>query len=215
LTPSGQDRGARETGRIEAFSDGVFAIAITLLVLDLKVPKPAELGAAGLLSALGKQWPAFLAYLTSFATILVMWVNHHKMFNHIHRTDDAFLFLNGFLLLFITFVPFPTSLVADYLQHRESRTAAAVYAGTYEALAIAFNLLWSYASRSGSLLAPQVDLVQVQAIRKQYATGPFLYLVAFALVFVSVPASLVMCLLLAVYWSLTGCLAVFHKAPSA
>jgi len=104
--------GARETGRVEAFSDGVFAIAVTLLVLDLKVPKPGDLGGESLLSALARQWPAFLAYLTSFATILVMWVNHHKMFNHIRRTDDRFLFLNGLLLLFVTFVPFPTALVA-------------------------------------------------------------------------------------------------------
>ena len=195
--------GDRETGRVEAFSDGVFAIAVTLLVLDLKVPKPGDLGGASLLSALSRQWPAFLAYLTSFATILVMWVNHHKLFNHIRRTNDTFLFLNGLLLLFVTFVPFPTALVSAYLRHPEARTAAAVYAGTYEAIAIAFNLLWKYASAGRRLLGPRASLVEVDAITRQYRVGPISYLVAFVLAFVSVPASLGICMLLAVFFAFT------------
>ncbi|HEY6931227.1 MAG TPA: TMEM175 family protein [Thermoanaerobaculia bacterium] len=199
-----KERGERETGRVEAFSDGVFAIAVTLLVLDLKVPLPADLGRQSLLAALTRQWPTFLAYLTSFATILVMWVNHHKMFSHIHRVDDRFLFLNGLLLLFVTFVPFPTALVADYLRHPESRIAALIYAGTYEALAIAFNLLWNYVCASGRLLSPHASLARVRAMRKQYMTGPLLYAIAFALCFYSVAAGLAFCILLAVYWALTG-----------
>jgi uncharacterized membrane protein len=126
LTSPGEEQGPKETGRVEAFSDGVFAIAITLLVLDLKVPKAAEVGPEGLLPALFRQWPMFLAYLASFATILVMWVNHHKLFNFIHRTSDAFLFLNGLLLLFVTFVPFPTALVSEHLRDSQARTAAAI-----------------------------------------------------------------------------------------
>jgi TMEM175 potassium channel family protein len=194
----------RETGRVEAFSDGVFAIAVTLLVLDLKIPKPNELGGGDLLLAVARQWPTFLAYLTSFATILVMWVNHHKMFRHIRRIDDPFLFINGLLLLFVTFVPFPTALVADYLRHPQSRVAAAIYVGTYVALSIAFNLLWGYAASSRRLLAHDANLAEVAAIRRQYRKGPLLYAVTFALVFVWVPAGLLSCLLLAVYWALTG-----------
>jgi uncharacterized membrane protein len=214
--PPPEDRGERETGRVEAFSDGVFAIAVTLLVLDLKVPHPADLGPQSLLAALTRQWPTFLAYLTSFATILVMWVNHHKMFSHIHRVDDRFLFLNGLLLLFITFVPFPTSLVADYLRHPESRVAALIYAGTYEAIAIAFNLLWNYVCASPRLLSPHASLSRVRAIRKQYMTGPILYAIAFALCFYSVSAGLAFCMLLAVYWALTGWFAARpeHSAAS-
>ena len=194
----------RETGRVEAFSDGVFAIAVTLLVLDLKIPKPSEIGGGDLLLAVAGQWPTFLAYLTSFATILVMWVNHHKMFRHIRRIDDPFLFANGLLLLFVTFVPFPTALVADYLRHPQSRVAAAIYVGTYVALSIAFNLLWGYASASRRLLAHDANLAEVAAIGKQYRMGPLLYAITFALVFVWVPAGLLLCLLLAVYWALTG-----------
>jgi len=185
-----------------------------LLVLDLKVPKTAELGPGGLLPALSRQWPMFLAYLTSFATILVMWVNHHKLFTHIRRTNDAFLFLNGLLLLFVTFVPFPTALVSEHLRDSQARTAAAIYSGTYEAIAIAFNVLWGYAASGRRLLGARANLAQVQAITRQYRMGPVLYAVAFALVFVSVPASLTMCALLALFWAFTGSLAVFQKEPS-
>jgi uncharacterized membrane protein len=209
-TPSG---GPKETGRVEAFSDGVFAIAITLLVLDLRLPKSAELGARSLWPALAAQWPTFLAYLTSFATILVMWVNHHRMFNWIHRIDDIFLYLNGLLLLFVTFVPFPTSLIATYLTSPKGRSAAAIYAGTYEAVAIAFNLLWNHAARNGHLLGPKASAKQVRAITQQYRTGPILYVGALVLALFSAEASFAYCLLLAVYWSLTGSLAFFGREP--
>ena len=201
----------RSTGRLEAFSDGVFAIAITLLVLDLKVPTPAALGDAPLGPALVRQWPTFLAYLASFATILVMWVNHHRMLDHLRRADGTFLFLNGLLLLFVTFVPFPTSLVAGYLLLPQARTAALIYAGTYVALAIAFNLLWSYATAGGRLLSRNTDPARVRALSRQYRTGPALYVAAFLLALWSPPASFLFCLLLAVYWAFSGALAVFSR----
>jgi uncharacterized membrane protein len=193
--------GEKETGRVEAFSDGVFAIAITLLVLELKVPK----GPPGTLAAsLWKQWPAYLSFLTSFATILVMWVNHHMIFNHIRRTNGAFLFLNGLLLLFITVVPFPTALVSDHLQTPDAKTAAAVYAGTYFVIALAFNALWRYASAGMRLIDPRSDPRQVEAITRNYRVGPASYLAAFLLVFVSVSASLGLCAALAVFWAVTA-----------
>ena len=207
--------GPKETGRVEAFSDGVFAIAITLLVLDLKVPKVAELGARSLWPAIAAQWPTFLAYLASFATILVMWVNHHRMFNWIHRTDDVSLFLNGLLLLFVTFVPFPTSLVATYLTSPQGRSAAAIYAGTYEALAIVFNLLWNHVARDGRLLGAHASPTQLRAITRQYRTGPILYVGALVLALFSAEASFAYCLLLAVYWAFTGSLAFFRKEPAS
>jgi len=146
----------------------------------------------------------FAAYLTSFATILVMWVNHHKLFNLIRRTNDTFLFLNGLLLLFVTFVPFPTALVSAYLLHPQARTAAAVYTGTYEAIAITFNLLWNYASARRRLLGSRASPAEVDAITRQYRVGPVSYLAAFVLSFVSVPASLGICMLLAVFFAFTG-----------
>src|SRR6516165_3656149 len=121
---------ASETNRIEAFSDGVFAIAITLLVLDLKIPRDTS-GGARLSQLLIAQWPAYLAFLTSFATILIMWINHHRIFTLVARSDDRLLFYNGLLLLGVTIVPFPTSLVSEYLRGDGARTAAFVFNGTY------------------------------------------------------------------------------------
>ena len=142
---------SNDTARIEAFSDGVFAIAITLLVLDLKVPRELHEGQT-LTSALAHQWPAYVAFVTSFLTILVMWINHHRMFTLIGRADDRLLIFNGLLLLGITVVPFPTSLVAEYLGHDGQRTAALVYNGTFIAIAICFNLLWHCAASNSRLL---------------------------------------------------------------
>ena len=190
----------KETGRVEAFSDGVFAIAITLLVLELKVPKGPE---GALLSSLAAQWPAYLSYLTSFVTILVMWVNHHAIFNHIRRINGAFLFLNGVLLLFITAVPFPTALVSDHLLGRDARTAAAVYSGTYVLIAIAFNALWRYASAGRRLIDPRSEQAEIDTITRNYRLGPASYIAAFILAFLWVPASLGLCLALAVFWAVT------------
>ena len=93
----------KETNRLEAFSDGVFAIAITLLVLELKLPTTQDLEQKGLVAYLLGQWPMFLAYITSFATIGIMWVNHHRLFTHIKRADHNLLLLNLLLLLIVTF----------------------------------------------------------------------------------------------------------------
>src|SRR5258708_8358745 len=113
----------KETGRIEAFSDGVFSIAITLLVLDMKVPQPADVEQGSLLAELLKQWPVYLAFLASFFFILILWINHHPLFTAIRRSDNNLMLLNGLLLLGVILVPFPTSLVSEYLLHRDQMTA--------------------------------------------------------------------------------------------
>src|SRR5438105_9560046 len=119
---------------------------MTLLVLDLKVPH-AVTGGDSLASGLARQWPAYLAFITSFATILIMWINHHRMFHLIGHADDRLLLYNGALLLGVTAVPFPTALVAEYLGHPGERLAAAVYNGTFIVIAVFFNLLWHGAAR--------------------------------------------------------------------
>lgn len=100
-----------ETARVEAFSDGVFAIAITLLILNVQVPSPS---AGHLLAALARQWPTYVSFLISFAFIGIMWVNHHRLFNHIRRCDNTLMFLNLLLLLGVAVVPFPTALLAAH-----------------------------------------------------------------------------------------------------
>jgi uncharacterized membrane protein len=193
----------KETGRIEAFSDGVFAIAITLLVLDIKVPRELP-ESARLIDALLAQWPAYFAFVPSFATIGIMWINHHRLFNLIKRSDQMLLVLNGLLLLGITFVPFPTALVAEYIGHPDERVAALVYNGTFVVTAILFNVLWHYAAYKNRLLDPRSDPRAVQSITRQYAFGPLIYLVAFGLAFFSATASLVMNMLLALSFAIPG-----------
>ena len=199
MAVEGEVGAAKETGRLEAFSDGVFAIAVTLLVLDLKVP---AVGGGGLAAALLAQWPAYLAYLISFLTILIMWINHHLLFRQIARTDHTFLLLNGLLLLAITVVPFPTAVLAEFIRGPDARSAALLYSGTYVAIAVAFNLLWRHASREGRLLDGKADLRVVRAISQGYRFGPLLYLAALLLAFVSVAASVALCALLAVFFAL-------------
>src|SRR6516165_10270503 len=121
---------SKETGRIEAFSDGVFAIAITLLILDIKVPRASE-SSVGLGTLLLRQWPAYVAFLASFAKIGIMWINHHRLFTHIVRSSHALLLLNSLLLLGIVVVPFPTALVAEYFGHEGEHLAATLFSGTF------------------------------------------------------------------------------------
>ena len=149
----------KETGRVEAFSDGVFAIAITLLALNMKVPGRADLAGmhATLFDALLAQWPAYLAYLISFLTVLIMWVNHHRMFRNIRRTDHSFMMLNGLLLMWVTLVPFPTAMLAEYINHPYARVAAAVYSATFVLIGVTFTALWWYASSGNRLLATNHD----------------------------------------------------------
>jgi uncharacterized membrane protein len=190
-----------ETGRIEAFSDGVFAIAITLLVLDLKVPSPSDHG-PGLAVLLLRQWPSYLAFATSFAFIGIMWINHHRLFTLIRRSDHMLLLLNSLLLFGVTVVPFPTSLLAAYIGRRDQRVAAMVYNGTYVVTALFFNLLWRYASYENRLLDRNADPKAVSATHQAYAYGPLLYLIAFGLATISVPASLGMNVALAIFFAL-------------
>jgi uncharacterized membrane protein len=192
-----------ETARIEAFSDGVFAVAITLLVLNIKIPTAVPSGPS-LLLLLARQWPTFLAFVTSFATILIMWVNHHRIFTLIGRPSEALLFYNGVLLFGVTVVPFSTALVAQYLGYPGQRTAAAVYNGTYVLIAILYNLLWRTASKRGRLLRHDADPHAVAAINSSFGWGVPIYTIAFALAFMNVTASLILNLLLAVFFALPG-----------
>ena len=200
---------SKNTDRIEAFSDGVFAIAITLLVLDLKAPATSDLAGGGLLAALLRQWPAYAALIISFLTILIMWMNHHTLFRHIARTDHAFLTLNGLLLLGVTVVPFPTALLAQYVQERDASVAAALYSGLFTLIGVAFNLVWHYAAHNNRLLAADADPHAVRDITRSYRFGPLLYFVAFLLAFVSVPASVTLCMLLSISFALP--LSVTHR----
>ena len=169
----------RETARVEAFSDGVFAIAITLLILEVRVPHlPLEAGDRELGAALRALWPSFLTFAGTFGAILTMWINHHGFFDLLERVDRRFLYANGLLLLLITFVPFPTALLAAYLERPGANVASAFYCATYVAINVAYNLLWFTAARDHRLIRPDVPGEVLLRIRRAYLLGFPVYLLA-------------------------------------
>ena len=189
-----------ETARLEAFSDGVFAIAITLLILEIKVPSSETVGLG---AELARQWPSYLAFFISFAFIGIMWINHHRLFTHIKKTDDILLLLNLLLMLGVCIIPFTTALLAAHLGHPGARTAVVVYNAAYFGIAVFFSLLWRYAaSRNGHLLAADVNREAVDKIMEQYNYGPLAYAIAIALAWLSIPASLLINLVLAFFFAI-------------
>jgi uncharacterized membrane protein len=191
----------RETTRVEAFSDGVFAIAITLLVLEFKVPRLGPNASGGeLWRALLDLWPSFVAFLGSFAAILIMWISHHGLFRMIRRVDTPMLFVNGFMLLLVTFVPFPTAVLAEYLGHVGERAAAAFYCGTFVIVSITFQLWWYTANRR-RLLHAHIPAAQVARIWSAYRFGFAVYVAAMLLSFWNAGAGLGMCVALWIYWA--------------
>jgi uncharacterized membrane protein len=198
----------KETGRLEAFSDGVFAVAITLLVLNIKIPGLDSPGTLpddkGLWPLLRDEWPMLAAYGTSFATVGIMWLNHHRLFVHIKRTNTVLLLLNLLLLLMIVFVPVPTALIAEYLVKPDQHAAAIVYSGTFLVTAICFNLLWRYASYRNRLLGKDADPRAVMAISGQYLFGPLLYLILFGVAWINTLACIILSFMIALFFALPG-----------
>ncbi len=190
-----------DTGRIEAFSDGVFAIAITLLVLEVRVPHVAE--NESLTRALLDIWPSYVAYAVSFISIGIMWANHHNMFKDIAHFDHSVVVLNLLLLLTISFLPFPTALVAEYVRegHHE-KEAVLVYASSMVAIALMFDAFWIYVSRHGHLLDEHVSASRIRSRTLRYVPAPLLYGVAVPLAFVSFWIPLVIIASLAAFFLL-------------
>jgi uncharacterized membrane protein len=170
------------TNRLETFADGVFAIAATLLVLEIQLPG----GDVG--HGLRELWPSYFAYALSFLSIGIMWVNHHVVLTFIREADRAFLFINLFLLMAIAFVPFPTEVFAEHLQKEGARDAALAYGATFIVIALFFQVFWQYAYRR--LLRPDADRREVSGINRSYLPGVPLYVVATLVAFVSATASL-------------------------
>ena len=193
----------KQTGRVEAFSDGVFAIAITLLILDLKVPPVEEFGNGGLGVALARSWPSYFAFFMSFVVVLVMWVNHHRIFTVVRKVDDAFMYWNGLLLFFVTVVPFPTSLLAEYLLTPQAKVAAGLYAFVGFLISLAFTAVWQRATRHARLVQPGAER-EVAELSRRYRYGPLAYLIAFLLVFVSAWATVALCFAMVMFFAVRG-----------
>jgi uncharacterized membrane protein len=196
-------------GRLESFSDGVFAVAITLLALNLTIEGPGH-GDGSLLGQIGHHWAAFVAYVISFFTIGIIWVNHHALIANIAVVNRTLLFLNLLLLLIIVAIPFATSTMAAYLTTgggTDEHVAAALYAGTFELMGIAFTGVLEWALHEDGRLHQPVPAAAKAAVRTRFYIGQLPYLLAVGVAFLSAPASVIITALVAIYY-------VFERTPS-
>ena len=168
------------TGRMETFSDGVFAIAATLLVLEFSLGPGRDVGAQLL-----HIWPAYFAYVTSFVTIGIIWMNHHHTVSLLGRVDRTMLFVNNLLLLTIAFLPFPTRLVAGHLNRSGEQPATVAYAATFVLMAAMHQVWWRYARRHRRLVADGVPDSALRAVDRAYAPGVPMYGAVLLLAFFS------------------------------
>jgi uncharacterized membrane protein len=191
--------------RLEAFSDGVIAVAITLLALDLTVP-----GHGILLDQLYDKWPAFVAYLISFFTIGIIWVNHHALVRTIKAVDRMLLFLNLMLLLFVVLIPFGTAIVADHLTSGDEgsrRLAMVLYGGILVGMSAGFGAIFEWTLHGQRVYQP-LPPEQHWAARRRFVGGALVYVAATIVAVFSPIAAFVIIGLLAVYY-------IFERTPSS
>ena len=186
--------------RLEAFADGIFAIAATLLTLNLAVTEGHPLGHELLII-----WPQYAAYAISFVTIGIIWINHHTVMHQIAHVDRTFLTLSVLFLAVIAFIPFPTRLLAQHIQDDGAQAAALAYGTTLTLTAIFFNAIWRYAAWGRRLLRQDAEEKAVQGISRSYAFGPPIYLAATVVALKSPAASA----------ALFGALALFYTLESS
>lgn len=185
--------------RIEAVSDGVFAIAITLLVLTISLPDDY----AHLARQLADRWPSLAAYVVSFAVIGIMWFNHHSIFAHFERVDRAFFYLNLALLMTVAFLPYPTGVLGQALRRGEgTTTAAVVYSATMTLNAFAWAALWLYASLGRRLLRPSFPESQRRIATVLFTSGTVAYLLSVVVAFLNAYVCLAFHAGLALYYAL-------------
>jgi uncharacterized membrane protein len=186
--------------RLEAFSDGVFAVAITLLVLEIAVPEGDHLW-----HKLGEEWPSFASFFVSFWVIGIIWVNHHGVIDHLKRADLPILYLNVFVLMAVVLIPFATALMAEHLNSTEDENvAAAVYAGSFLLMAIAMGTLWEYITRHRAALGVELSDDEVRRITRAFHIGNPFYAVAVIVAFISPAIVLVIIAAMALYYMVSG-----------
>jgi uncharacterized membrane protein len=186
-----------ESARVEAFSDGVIAIAITLLVLEVRVPDAH----GGLGDALAHQWPSYVAYVLTFFLIGIMWVNHHAMFREVERIDRTLLFLNIMLLMGIAFLPFPTALMAQYIRHgNDGRIATAIYSFVSVVIGCGFLALWWYLMRHPQLLRASFGAEGAERAFRRTIIGPVAYAASLVVALIAPLACLVVYAAIAIYF---------------
>lgn len=185
------------TTRLETFADGVFAIAATLLIIDVGLPEDVH---DSIGQALLDIWPQYLAYAISFATIGIIWVNHHVVLAQVGRVDRPFLFLNLGLLLAVAFIPFPTRVLAEFVRTDDGEAAALLYGITMLAMSATFLSVWFYASTHRRLIRADADPSAISGITRSFLPGLPMYAAATLVAFVSPEASAALFGLLALFY---------------
>jgi uncharacterized membrane protein len=180
-----------ETARIEAFSDGVFAIAITLLILEIKVPDVHQLK-DGLIVALIDKWPSYLSFFIGFFTILVCWINHHYMFNRIKTTTHSLILVNSLTLFIVTFVPFPTAILSEAFVGGDLQTAVQFFGLTFILIATCYTSLAWFVYNDKELTYTNDELKYKKGIRVMYSMSIIHTVITFFVAYVSVFASIVL-----------------------
>jgi uncharacterized membrane protein len=187
--------------RLEAFSDGVFAIAITLLVLTISQPQPSQY--THLTHELRRRWPSLAAYVVSFAVIGIMWLNHHTVFSHLERVDRGLFYLNLVLLMTIVFIPYPTGVLGEALrQHQGAKEAAVFYTAVMAVNACVWTALWLYASVGRHLLRPEFPEDQRTMATILFIAGAFVYSASIGVAFINPYLCLAVQGALALYYAL-------------
>jgi uncharacterized membrane protein len=188
-------------GRLEAFSDGVMAIAITLLVLELSPPEHGN--GVSLASALWHQWPSYVAYVVSFLQIGVIWLNHHRMFAPVRAVDGTLLLLNLVLLMWVALIPFPTAVVADNLRAggSDASTAMALYGAVILLTAITFVALYGWITHDERIAGTLPSRRALRVARLRFSVGLAAYALAFLLSWVSAPLALGLHAAMALYYA--------------
>jgi uncharacterized membrane protein len=188
------------TNRLEAFSDGVFAVAITLLVLEIHVP-----GGENLWHDLKDEWPSFASFFVSFWVIGIIWVNHHGLIDHLKRINRPVLYLNLLVLMTVVFIPFSTALMADHLKSgADEKVAALVYALAFFAMGIAFNLFWTYVIRHRAELGVEIPDEEVRRVSVGFMIGSPMYAVSVIMAFISPAVVLIIIAASTVYYMFSG-----------
>ncbi len=197
----------KNTNRVEAFSDGVFAVALTLLVVSLAVPEARAgevLNARELLQILAKQWPQFVAFSASFFSVLLLWISHHHTFTMIRRTSRHLMLANGLLLFLVTLIPFPTAVLARYIQTPGASVVAALYASIFLLITATFILLWHVVLSTPGLLRAHLTNEEKRTIQRKNTLGLIPYIAAIAVAFWQPYLTVLICIALSVYWVASG-----------
>ncbi|MEP7164371.1 MAG: TMEM175 family protein [Ferruginibacter sp.] len=190
----------RETSRIEAFSDGIFCVGITLLAIEIGVELNAKATNKDLIHSLFKLWPICLAYFISFVNVLLAWIGHHGLFKNLRATDNFVMMSNGFLLMLIALAPFPTKTLGAYFQTGAFKTAVVFYTGYFVLISIAYRLLWYAASRKKELLVKGITNEKIRTVTKAENIGLICNCIIMAVAFVSPWAALILSFGMWIYW---------------